>query len=393
MNILILSTYPADNPMHGGQHRLFNIIKKYKSLGHNVVNAGILGSERYSSSNTFLNYPYKDFNKISYNTLFMEDCAIFNLLRNNDSYYYALCKKLDEIFDVIHVEQPWMMPFAIKYKELKNCSVKIIYGSQNIECNLKKRILLEYFSDENIEFKVSLVEEAEKYAIKASDFCIAVSKYDASWIKEHTHKKVYIIPNGVIERKNTGRSNFEGVIKEFDSFALYCASGHPPNITGFLETFKEGFGCMRPDQRLIIVGSVCESLESNPQFNNIANMKIRTLLLGEVSENDLAFLLNNAKVVILPILSGSGTNLKTAEAIWNKSYVVATPKAMIGYEEFIGEEGIIVEETSLGFRKQLRRLMNLDRIEITTESANHRKKVLWDSCLSQLSVVLHDIFA
>lgn len=58
MNILMLSHFPYDKPRHGGQQRLFHIREKYRSLGYNVLSAGILGSELYEKTPHFIPYPH-----------------------------------------------------------------------------------------------------------------------------------------------------------------------------------------------------------------------------------------------------------------------------------------------------------------------------------------------
>ena len=57
MNILILSTFPSDNPTHGGQHRLANTIRLLKENGNCVQSIGVLGSADYPKSDSFVDYP------------------------------------------------------------------------------------------------------------------------------------------------------------------------------------------------------------------------------------------------------------------------------------------------------------------------------------------------
>lgn len=73
MKILVLCTFPADVPRHGGQIRLRNIIDKYKSLGNEVVSAGVLGSGSYPKSKYYIEYPQDAIGTILKPNFCMED--------------------------------------------------------------------------------------------------------------------------------------------------------------------------------------------------------------------------------------------------------------------------------------------------------------------------------
>jgi hypothetical protein len=64
------------------------------------------------------------------------------------------------------------------------------------------------------------------------------------------------------------------------------------------------------------------------------------LILGILDVDQLIHEIENSKGILLPIFSGSGTNLKTAEALLSHKYIVGTSKSFRGYENFRNEEGV-----------------------------------------------------
>lgn len=388
MRILVLSLFPSEEPRHGGQIRLNNIIKKYKSLGHEVASAGVLGSESYPRSPYFIEYPKVELRD---EIPAMTDFAIGELLVNDQ----ALSSKLINLFpwvpDVIHVELPWLFKFAEKYVSLQRKRIPIIYGSENVECILKEAILSSVYNNSYAREKVSLVRDVEINACKNADSCLAVSTHDLEWMKEKANKSIYLAPNGVspFEVTKKGEAEFQKLSLP-NKFVLFCASAHLPNILGLYEMFKPALACIDPSQKLVIVGGCGGLINSDPRFREIPLFDKRTLLLGEVSEDLKCSLLAKAHCIILPITSGGGTNLKTAEAILSGCYVVGTKIAFRGFEQFINSSGVEVVDDGVAFRNAVRTSLMKSKNDIKSE---YEKKeiLLWNNCLKSLEVCLNNL--
>ncbi|ATU94511.1 hypothetical protein BLM14_22610 (plasmid) [Phyllobacterium zundukense] len=81
--------------------------------------------------------------------------------------------------DVIHVEQPWLWPLAVKIKGLRAyTSVLLVYGSQNIEEPLKRGIFDNYNVDDAEDF-LNEVNNLERRAAREADLTIAVTQEEA----------------------------------------------------------------------------------------------------------------------------------------------------------------------------------------------------------------------
>ena len=151
MKILTLSTYPIADPKHGGQHRLANIARLLQEAGHSLESAGVLGSASYPVTEGFVSCPDIDSLKVYIDDpLMMDDWAIGELFAKNDHYFNLLADSIKLVPDFIHVEQPWLFQFAVRYRvERGSKHIAIAYGSQNIECELKFDILKRYIVNDN----------------------------------------------------------------------------------------------------------------------------------------------------------------------------------------------------------------------------------------------------
>ncbi|MGK7958796.1 MAG: glycosyltransferase, partial [Crocosphaera sp.] len=65
--------------------------------------------------------------------------------------------------------------------------------------------------------------------------------------------------------------------------------------------------------------------------------------LGKVSDQDLAWLYHHAALILSPILLGTGTSLKTVEAMAYGKALLGTNVAFRGYSVESGKEGIICD--------------------------------------------------
>lgn len=389
MKILTLSTYPVKVPEHGGQHRVHNIVDAFKKAGHTVQSCGVLGSPNYPQEEGFVPFPGVDIlRRYLPEPAVMEDWAISQLFRNDENFFKKLSDLIDGIPDVIHCEQPWLFGFALKYIQKKpKKNIKIIYGSANVECDLKFGIVKSWMGLDKAELYRPLVLDCEKEAILSSDLVVCVSEYDAKWVEQFNPScEIVVAANGVVDRlvvledilcanRMTGGRKF----------ALFCASAHLPNIEGFFDIFGDGAGCFPPNSHLVVAGSAGHGIFHNPQFVSCAGLSRPYMDAGIVSESLLTGLIKTAHTIILPITQGGGTNLKTAEALWSGKHVVATSKAMRGFEKFIGSPGVsVVDQPSL-FLKEVCKSM-LDRPHsIGIEERVRRREVLWDLTLEPLT--------
>lgn len=394
MNVLTLSTYPIDEPLHGGQHRLFNIVQSYRDAGHHVEVAGVLGSDLYPTSDNFVACP--NTGKLSAYIpakLMLDELAIGELFAKDDVHFKLLCKKIHTPPDLIHIEQPWLFQFAKRYvAQHADRRIKLLYGSQNIEHAMKYDIAKSYIGIEAATTARRKVMQCEIDAIKSADAICCVSQHDLDWTLQQGDYPCLLAPNGVKQRSSTqaGIRDANKVTGQH-KFALYCASAHPPNMKGFFDIFGAGLGCIAPDEKIVIAGSAGPSILADPRVEKVAGMRQSCISAGTVSEECLQGLIDTAHAIILPITEGGGTNLKTAEALWSGKHIVATNIAMRGFERFASTTGLVIEAKPVNFMASLRKTMASPPNHLSQSEHDARKAVLWPQTLQHLVSALPTI--
>jgi glycosyltransferase involved in cell wall biosynthesis len=383
MNILILCTYPIATPRHGGQIRVRNIVDSYRAAGHSVDVVGVLGSEQYESEEGFLSFPKIDvLTSIIPNPFLMEDYALGCLFASNDAYYRRLCELIRMSPDVIHVEQPWLFGFAKRYIAETLLDTKIVYGAQNIEWSLKQAIVSSYMGQDTAREYAEMIKVLELEATKGADQIACVSELDRDWLKSYTKAPIVLAPNGVNpwSVKEDGRHEARA-ITQGHRYALYCASAHPPNMTGYFDMFSGGFGSLKPDEKLVIAGGGGWAIAADVRVHESPKLAERIMIAGIVSQSCLEALIDDSHCIVLPLTQGGGTNLKTAEALWSGKHIVATSIAMRGFENFIGSPGVQVTNEPSDFKQKIRLAMALPGLILSNAEVEKRRSVLWSTSL------------
>lgn len=380
MKILQLSTYPCDVPRGGGEIRVAQIGQYLRNLGHEVACAGVLGSPSYPKTPHFVPYPKDAMDRLCNSNWYSIDYYLGKYVTEDEGIFREVLRQIPFIPNLILAEGPFFYPLAEKLAGHWGKNIKTIYSSHNIEYNLRDQLLQKLgISDPDF---IQGIKSLEEYVCSRADSVWAVSEGDAQWQRAAGAKRVYVCPNGVENRKITeiGEQQFlEAELPE--KYVLFCASGHLPNQTGFCRVFKEGIGCIPPDCKLVVVGSVCDPFSRDGRITGITKFSDRVKLLGVVDAELLASLLKHAHVIILPIFEGGGTNLKTAEAIWTGCHIVSTSVAMRGFDQFRGLCNLHIEDESSRFQQVIRHCLESEKFDSSNKN-DGRELVLWEHCLS-----------
>ena len=403
--ILILSTYPHVNPQHGGQKRADAIVRRYKELGLQVAYVGIYVKEAYGRRGSDDVY-IEDSKSLSHinnaNRELTGDLATGWIARDDEAVYSAIRNKISSFSpDIIQVEQPYLTPLINRLREDGYISwQKIVYSSHNVEWRMKAD-MLKNESHVSAGRKKDIVEQIkglEHDIIKNSDYVISVTAEDCEYNKEHGAKRVVLAPNG-IDAPIYDRRAIEKLQSEYERLGVrktivFVGSWHQPNWQGFLELVSTGLGYIPHDTRIVIVGSIAGLIEEYFRGRSVVEITCfaqRAILMGRVSERRLGAVLNLANLIILPVTSGGGSNLKTAEAIQSKKATLASEHAMRGYgREFMDLPYVHVAKGPAEFRK---RMVQLVQEEGESRSLSGKQvalsdAVLWDKVLVNLKEVI-----
>jgi hypothetical protein len=233
------------------------------------------------------------------------------------------------------------------------------------------------------------IQNIEMAATKEADLVLAVSHQESEAFQDWGAREVAIALNGATLPHATPEKRKEWMVKlPKNPFALYVASAHPPNFSGWLELLGPTLGYIPPGSRLVVAGSVSKHIYHILNNSNYASLNMPKLqLLFELDDSDLSAVKSLADLFLIPLKTGFGTNLKTAEALISKKTVVSSEKGMRGYEEFINLPQVTVSDRKEILHSAIRKGLSPESaINITTEKRDQPdpEKLVWDRCLGKL---------
>jgi hypothetical protein len=319
----------------------------------------------------------------------MEDWCLGQLFEQNDECFARLASHIPEAADIIHVEHPWLFGFVERLRIARGWhETAIIYGSANIEHELKYEILRAHFDHDHAHYCSVRVRDTELRAAQKASFVCYVSEAEKVWLEQTAQRDSATLisaPNGA----SLAVASEEGIrqvnhLTGHRKFALFCASAHPPNITGFWHYFHRGFGCLSPEERLVIAGGAGTSIASDIRAKSSACFSSRCIIAGEVDQETLYALVATAHTIVLPITHGSGTNLKTAEALLSGHHVVTTTTALRGFEQYEESHGVYVSDKVEGFLHALHTSLQHPPLIPQDSALTPRSEIVWEHCLRNL---------
>lgn len=393
--VLMLSTYEPQERMHGGQIRVDELCKHYKNIGFQVIVSGVLTYEAPSTPTRFVKCPPRHaLESACANSFLMEDASVALLSSKDVKYIDAIYDKVNCIPALIHVEQPWLFRLAQSFRDKYCPSAPIIYGSQNVESTLKHSILSSYGDEAHANACKNLVEKIEIDAIKNSDACLAVTEADLDYIRSVSPGKLSIVvPNAATlpipskEGITTAKSLIHG-----KKFALFIASAHPPNVHGFFHFLGGYSAALSGDVRLVIAGSAGEAIANDARYESLMLFKHKIRFAGKVSQELLDSLILLSHQILLPILQGGGSNLKTAEALLSCRRVVTSSMALRGFDEHKECTRVKVCDSPMEFKHHTTRNFMLPAYPSLSVLEQSRLACLgWDYALSPIDDLLQRV--
>ena len=264
-----------------------------------------------------------------------------------------------------------------------------IFNSLNLDSKLAKKL-------------VSKIKVNELRFIKEADLVVSISKDEAKYFRDNGAKNVCIVPNG-ISKEAFSQSNTKHW-KEFfnkESIAkpiLFVGSGHPPNYTGFLEMFGDDSTFLNNGEKVLMAGGVSDYFKHEYSLDKVgkdAYVKFwkNIIAVGKLSESDLAAPIDISEIIMLPITTGGGSNLKTAEAILADKKIIATPYAFRGFEIYQSLPNTYLASTHEEFVMQLKKSTKHEQTLRSDQEKVLAGSVQWSECVRSLQQPTIDLLA
>lgn len=398
MKVLQLVTYPTVLPRHGGQIRVMQIRQWLEAHGAEVQTVSVSepSHDAYSSNDLIFDPATKE---QPYGLPFCTDYLTAQLSdKPGRIFEFVRSKILAFKPDYIFLEQPWLWPTVQKMigvGEIERPKTKIVYSSQNLESATKKSILLELGleagSVESVTADIGILEQS---LCQASDWVVCVTETDAKALRAIGASRVTVCPNGVA-RRSADPELLNQVNKLFygRKYLIYIGSAYPPNAAGFWELMGPSLAMFNPDEAIALVGGLSDIVDRYAPPEALMSSYVNGQILkkfGKVSDEVLEALIYGASGFILPIMSGGGSNLKTAEAIASGLPVVASPVAMRGYEQLVGLHGLDIAADRGAFVQAALRILRTDQNKQSAkkDELERRATVYWEHTLANLQAVV-----
>lgn len=382
--ILVVATYPIAKPLHGGQKRVCAIIDNYRTQFSEVRFIGIFHKRLYEDF-ADSDIPVDDvlLDKQGY----ASDIILGGIIESKSKTRTILRDKIESFRpDIIEVEQPYLYKGIEQISKELNLDSKIVLSSHNIESKMKPEIYKDLDIETATRNKLTkAVNDLEVYATSSADLVIAVSESDAEFHRELGAKKCIVAKNGInkITPTTAAIMHWRKYKKDMkiEKIVTFVGSAHPPNWVGFDKTVGRDLSFLPPNSRLCLVGAISnfyQASEKSKRFWHHASP------LGQLSDDNLAGLIQESDVILLPITGGGGSNLKTAEAILSTKKIVSTAYAFRGYEEFITLPNIYIANNLDEFKRLINKAILSKYVMPTDEQRQMSEKVQWQYSLKPL---------
>lgn len=392
--LLVLSTYPIRRPRHGGQLRSAALMVEYEKAFSKVVRTAVFNSSVYTakeSGRTDIPSP-ADLTQEIVKTPELEAWILGESPISSVQVRERVTRLIQTIKpDFIVFEQPFLYLGMKQLLSDLQLDIPLIYSSHNIESVMMREIFTTQKLDMRFQKELNQLEAAEKILSQKALGTVAVSEEDASVFRSWGAGDVLVLGNGAtkIKPSRLKRLRVRRVMKKLgvSSYALYVGSSHRPNIEGFIELLGTRLGYLPTETMIFLAGDIARGLQPevkklDPVWGKL--MWARVFNWDRVSEKTLSALIEEATCILLPMTSGGGSNLKTAEALLAGKPIVATPKALRGFTEFVSPEQLSTETASPdGFKAELINVL-APKTSGQLGKPNSVIGVNWESQLSQL---------
>lgn len=400
MKTLQFISYPITNPQHGGQLRCAALKAALRAGGIEAESMSVFDPAYYQEFSE-LDFPVRTemFRRLDAADR-PWDVMLSKVICDNEELYSEFLRKVTAVRPDCYIfEQPWLWPAMRKvFSEHTELVRPVVYSSQNVEYDLVRSMMLKATPELN-EHDRRLVDHAfelEKELCERADLVICCTQKDLETFRnEFKIGRSCCFLNGINPPTAVSEATAAKYAERYKGLhiASFVGSAHPPNADGLEDMLGKCWGFLPPDCRLVIVGGVANLLRLRIGGNVFRSLNAsRSDMLGCMPQEDLDAILARSELIVLPITTGGGSNLKTAEALVSGKPILSTKLAFRGYDEFASFPGVYLTDDPVEFRRKLRDLLlNGTPAARSPEQVRQVEKVLWKNLLKDYPEMIRRI--
>ncbi len=169
-----------------------------------------------------------------------------------------------------------------------------------------------------------------------------------------------------------------------DTFFGCFGSGYWPNVEGLAAVLAPSLAFLPPHARLVVTGRLGFNLKDHAAYRRGRLINDSRLVhFDHLPPMAYDALVASCDALLLPVFVGSGSPLKTADALASGRPVLMSQAMARGYEEIIAAcgDGVMMAEDAPAFRRQWQDLVRMTRAELQglVGAGDKRRKLLsWE---------------
>lgn len=396
MRILILSTYPASAPDSGGVLRLRALRDALEAGGHSthvlaVVTPGAAAS--FTAEETILPVAKELFSEQDQLAVGYHD-ILTGLRCLDDHDFLEQAAALARAFhpDAVMIEQPFLVGLAHRLQT--NTGALLIYSAANLEADLKQALTVlvpQYYR--HGEDLLGAVAEAERQAASSARLTIAIAPTLVTPLERWGAHTVRVFGNGteVVPASHDGHP-LQAMLREAPQICFGCfGSAYWPNLEGFASILSPSLAFLPPSVKVLMTGRFHQEVRAHLAFRRGAALN-DTRIIGypHLQGPDFAALVAGCDALLLPVFVGSGSPLKTADALASGRPVLMSRLMATGYEDVVAAcpDGIRIVEDAVEFRSVWKEWADLGKAglaDLAGDGARRASLLSWSKRLDGFS--------
>jgi hypothetical protein len=241
----------------------------------------------------------------------------------------------------------------------------IVYSSQNIEWRMRPEMYRLGLRRPGSDALVAATRALEMELSRRADLILSISDIEAAEIARECGRDdvIYLPPTSDIADGMicaNGRFAAEALATGV-RYAGLLSSAYWPNNEGFQEMFSEGLGFLRANEQIWVGGQLGAAIAADPRYRDYQTINdTRLHQTGYVEDKEKAGFFGAAHCVIVPVLMGAGSKLKTADALASGRAVISTSHGIEGYGPLVTQtlgRGVYVTDDPAKFRLLITRAL------------------------------------
>lgn len=256
---------------------------------------------------------------------------------------------------------------------LKSSAIHTVIDMHDIACEIRMAIKnIPYIQGLKFDYESNFIREVK--LLNKFETVITNSQQEMSMLKSHIpSEKLYLVPHLVED--STEKTNIEPYSsRNFKYDLLFVGANYSPNVEGinfFLTFIFPQILAQKPETKLAIAGTVAKSIQID------ASCKQNVDCLGYVP--NLSELYLKSKLVICPLLNGSGTKVKLQEAMAYALPIVSTNLGASGLDLKDGVNCFITDNADIYAQRIIRILEEPELAKTISQEINKTFEKLYSN--------------